>query len=211
MILKDDGVAVLGASGHAKVIIAALEAMGEHVVAVFDDDERLIGKELVGYPIVGQISQAPLYGCRRAIIAIGDNAARREVSKRIQMAWASIVHPWSWLHRSVRLGGGSASFAGVVIQPSTVIGEHVIVNTAATVDHDCTVEDYVHLAPGVHLAGNVHVGEGAFLGIGTSVVPGCRIGPWAIVGAGSVVLGDVPERAKVAGVPARAISSGRNR
>jgi len=71
------------------------------------------------------------------------------------------------------------------------------------VDHECEIGAFVHLAPGVALAGRVRVGEGAFLGIGARVIPGRGIGAWAVVGAGAVVLDDVPDGVTVAGVPAR--------
>lgn len=86
-----------------------------------------------------------------------------------------------------------------------VIGEHVIVNTGATIDHDCIVADYAHLAPGVHLAGSVHVGEGAFLGIGSVVSPGVKIGRWSTLGAGAVAIHDLADGVVAAGVPAIAL------
>jgi len=73
------------------------------------------------------------------------------------------------------------------------------------VDHDCEIEDFVHIAPGVHLAGGVLVGEGSLLGIGSSVIPYKRIGRWTIVGAGGVVVNDIPDCVTVVGVPARPI------
>jgi UDP-perosamine 4-acetyltransferase len=105
----------------------------------------------------------------------------------------------------VTLGRGVVVAAGAIINPATHIGDHAILNTAASVDHDCTVERFVHIAPGTHLAGTIYVGEGAFLGTGVSVIPSRRIGVWSIVGAGAVVTRDVPDRCTVVGIPARII------
>jgi acyl-[acyl carrier protein]--UDP-N-acetylglucosamine O-acyltransferase len=80
----------------------------------------------------------------------------------------------------------------------------VIVNTGATVDHDCRLGDFVHVAPGAHLCGGVTVDEGALLGVGCAVAPGVRIGAWATVGAAAAVVADVPAGATVIGVPAQA-------
>jgi sugar O-acyltransferase (sialic acid O-acetyltransferase NeuD family) len=98
---------------------------------------------------------------------------------------------------------------GVIIQAQSVIGDHVIINTGARVDHDCLVSSYVHLAPGVILCGNVTVGEGAFIGAGATVIPGKKIGAWSTVGAGAVVTKDVPDYAVVVGTPGRIIKTNK--
>ena len=71
-------------------------------------------------------------------------------------------------------------------------GANVVVNTAASVDHECRIDDGVHVGPGVRLGGRVHVGRGTWLGIGSVVKDGIRIGAGTIVGAGSLVLRDLP-------------------
>ena len=83
------------------------------------------------------------------------------------------------------------------------VGVHAIVNTSASVDHECVLGDYSQVTPGVHLGGNVTIGEGAFLGVGAAAIPGVTIGAWSIVGAGAVVVSDLPERILAVGVPAR--------
>ncbi len=94
---------------------------------------------------------------------------------------------------------------GAVIQVDTKIGNHVLINTRASIDHDCVIDSYVHLAPGVVLCGRVTVGEGAFIGAGSVILPGIIVGKWAQVGAGSVVIQNVPDGATVVGNPARVI------
>ena len=199
-----DGVVVIGAGGHAKVLISTLNASGRSVAAVVDDDDTKWGTDARGIR-VGRIE--PLGG--HGIVGIGDNTQRREMARSLSFEWQTVVHPSAHVDPSAKLGRGTVVFAGAVIQPDAVIGDHVIVNTGATVDHDCVVGDYAHLAPGVHLAGSVHVGEGAFLGIGSVVSPGVRIGRWATLGAGAVAIRDLADGAVAVGVPARA--RGRDR
>jgi sugar O-acyltransferase (sialic acid O-acetyltransferase NeuD family) len=197
---------VIGAGGHAKVVIATLQAAGHEVCGVWDDNPARWGDDLHGIPILGPVSGLALVGPAAAAIAIGSNRARREICRLLPHAeWMTLVHPRAWVHESVRLGPGTIVCAGAVIQPDAVIGAHVIVNTAATVDHDCVIGDFAHLAPGSHLAGAVRVEEGAFLGVGTCAIPGVCIGEWATVGAGGVVIRDVPPEVTVAGVPAQPI------
>ena len=192
---------VLGAGGHAKVVIATLEEAGHEVVAVWDDDAARWGTHVLGVPVAGAVAEAPM--TTPTVIGIGDNRARAAVASARALPWLTVVHPRAWVHRSVTLGAGTVVFAGVMIQPDAVLGAHVIVNTAASVDHDCRLGDHVHLAPGVRLCGNVWLGDGALLGVGAVARPGARVGAWATVGAGGVVIQPVPDGATVVGIPAR--------
>jgi sugar O-acyltransferase (sialic acid O-acetyltransferase NeuD family) len=115
------------------------------------------------------------------------------------------VHPADVLTPDVRLGEGVVICAGVVVNTGSVIGDDVILNTGCTVDHHNRVEAHAHVAPGVHLGGNVHVSEGAFVGIGTAVIPGRSIGEWAVIGAGSSVIKDIPPFTTAVGVPTQVI------
>lgn len=82
---------------------------------------------------------------------------------------------------------------GAIVQACAHIGKHCIINTGASVDHECIIEDFVHISPHSTLCGNVHVGEGAWIGAGTTIIPGVKIGKWSVVGAGSVVTKDIPD------------------
>jgi sugar O-acyltransferase (sialic acid O-acetyltransferase NeuD family) len=200
---------VIGAGGHAKVVIDSLRAEGRYdVEGVLDDDPGRRGGEVLGVRVLGDTSDEALRALdvRLAVIAVGSNRARREVATRLsgRVAWLTVVHPRAYVAPSAVVGAGSVIFAGAMVQPEARLGEHVIVNTMASVDHDGEVADFVHLAPGVRLAGGVRVGEGAFVGVGSSVLPGRCVGAWATVGAGAVVTRDVPDGATVVGVPAGA-------
>jgi sugar O-acyltransferase (sialic acid O-acetyltransferase NeuD family) len=198
-------VVVVGAGGHAKVVVATLQAAGSEVPLVLDDAPGKHGSALGGVEVQGPV--AALLG-GEAICAIGDNRTRQRVVGELVTAWATAVHPAAIVHPSAKVGPGTVVFAGAIVQPDAVLGAHVIVNTGATVDHDCRLGDFVHVAPGAHLCGGVVVEEGALLGVGCAVSPGVRIGAWATVGAAAAVVADVPAGATVVGVPAKARPAG---
>ncbi|MFV2068548.1 MAG: acetyltransferase [Pirellulales bacterium] len=208
---RPDGVVLVGAGGHAKVVQAAIEATGRQVNAVFDDDPRRWGQTQFGVRIEGPVARLANGHRRPAVIAIGANEVRRAIAERLPMRWVTVVHPHALVHPSVRLGPGTLVCAGAIIQPDCQIGRHCIVSTAVSVDHDCRVDDFAHLAPGVRLAGNVHVGAGALLGVGAVVVPGIAIGESTTVGAGGVVIRDLPPRVVAVGSPATVGRAGQRR
>lgn len=203
--MRPGRVAVLGAGGHAKVVIATLQAAGWEVAGVFDDAEARWGEEILGLPIRGPLDAARELGVDGAVLAVGDNRARRRAAGRLDLPWVSVVHPDAVVHASVELGAGTVVFAGAVVQPDTVIGGNTIVNTGAAVDHDCRLGPFCHVGPGAHLAGTVTLEEGAFVGIGAVVIPGLTVGSWATVGAGSAAVRPVPAGTVAVGVPARVV------
>ena len=79
----------------------------------------------------------------------------------------------------------------------------MIINTGASVDHECVIEDYAHISPHSTLCGNVHIGEGTWICAGATVIQGVKIGKWCVVAAGSIVKKDIPDGTIVAGSPAK--------
>lgn len=204
----NNGIFVVGAGGHSKVVVSCLQERSMSIAAILDDDESKWGRRILGVPVRGPV--ALLNGCKGAkvIPAIGDNNARLLMMNRFSDAiWITVVHPAAWVHKSVALGAGTVIFAGAVVQPDTHIGLGCIVNTGATIDHDCFVGDGVHIAPGSNIAGGVEIGEGSFLGIGAKVIPNIKIGKGVIIGAGSIIIRDIPDLVTAVGVPARIIKA----
>ena len=197
------GIAILGAGGHAKVVLSTLKAAGHRVSAFYDDNPNLLGTSVAGVPVEGTIEDVLQSGEGPLMIGVGDNRARWDLAGRFpQGDWFVARHPNAWVDPTAVIHRGAVVFAGVVVQPDSLVGEHAILNTGCTVDHDCQVGAFAHVGPGVHLCGGVSVGVGALLGVGAVVSPGVRIGDWAVLGAGAAVLKDVPEGATVVGVPA---------
>jgi sugar O-acyltransferase (sialic acid O-acetyltransferase NeuD family) len=200
---------VFGASGHAKVVIDIIEKQGAYRIAFLaDDDAGLKGTLMYGYRIIGGRNELRASQIRQGIIAIGSNRGRDRVA-----AWlasygcelVSAIHPSAQIGRGVCMGFGSVVMAGAIINSDTGIGSNAVVNTRASIDHDCIIEDVVHIAPGATLCGNVYIGSGSIIGAGATILPNLRIGSNTIVGAGSTVTGDLPSNCTAVGTPARII------
>ncbi len=196
--------AVFGCGGHAKVVIDAAERQGIRNIIIADDAEKNWDMRLMGYYIAG--GRNCLVKSLPVIVAIGNNEDRMQIADWFianNFSLATIIHPSSELGYEVKIGIGTFLAAGTVINSGTVAGEHVIVNTGATVDHDCIIGNGVHIAPGAHLCGQVEIGAGSLIGAGAVVIPQMKIGVHCVIGAGSVVIDHIPDGAVVAGNPAR--------
>ncbi|OXR50238.1 acetyltransferase [Pusillimonas sp. T2] len=203
--------AILGASGHGKVVAEAALLAGWGDVSFFDDawpDKRRIGRWGVTGDTAALLNAVDRFD--GVIVAIGDNTIRLAKLRALQSVGAhiaTIIHPAAVVSSSVRLGEGTVVMAGVVINSDTIIGEGGILNTACSVDHDCLLGDAVHISPGAHLAGSVRVGELAWVGIGAAVRQGLNIGRLVRVGAGAAVINDIADGRTVVGVPAKILVS----
>lgn len=200
-----NGIIVIGAGGHGKVVADILRCAGQTVQGFLDDDPALQGKAVLGLPVLGMIKDYPAFHPAALVMGIGRNDLRRRIVEHLrdESLWTAAIHPRAVVAESAVIGAGTVVAAGAVINPDARIGRHVIVNTGATVDHDCTVMDFAHLAPGSHLGGGVSVGSETLVGIGGLILPYQSVGEAVTVGAGSVVTRSIPPGVIAKGVPAR--------
>lgn len=201
--------AILGASGHGKVVADAAIASGWREILFFDDAWPAL--EFVGpWPVTGTSADLMKSGDHvdAAIVAIGDNQTRLKKIRQISamgIPLASIVHPAASVSSHAKIGAGSVVFAGAVVNAFAQLGLGCIINTGATIDHDCDLGDGVHASPGANLGGQVLVGAGTWIGIGACVKHCVTIGSNVVIGAGSAVVGDIDSGMQVVGVPARTV------
>lgn len=193
---------LFGASGHAKVIKDIIEAQGDEVLCLFDDNPHC--DNIHGCPVF-KASGANVSG--PMIISIGSNKVRKLISQRYLVDYAKAIHPTAMVSHSATIGSGSVVMHGAIIQSDACIGKHCIINSGASIDHECEIADYVHISPHATLCGNVHIGEGAWIGAGATIVPGINIGKWCTIGAGSVVVDDIPDGCLAYGNPCKLIKT----
>jgi sugar O-acyltransferase (sialic acid O-acetyltransferase NeuD family) len=207
-------IVILGAGGHARVVLAALRACGEIVHGCLARD-RPDGSWPGDVPWLG--TDDMLNGLSRSNVllangigSVADCGPRRAVFETAQAAgfrFLTLRHPRVIIENDVVLSEGAQVMAGAILQTGVRIGANAVVNTGVVVDHDSVIGDHAHLASGSRLSGGVTVGPSAHIGAGATVIQGIVIGSGAVVGAGAVVLSDVAAKARVAGVPASPFAS----
>ncbi len=201
--------AILGASGHGKVIADAAEQAGWQSVTFFDD----------AWPELGENGPWFVKGDTRALIAnltsfdgvvvgIGNNRIREEKQSELTNAGAklvTIVHPTATVSPHASVGVGSVVFAKSVVNACAMVGDGVIVNTGAVIEHDCVVGDFAHISPNAVLAGGVKLGQQVWVGACASVRQLVSVGEASTVGMGAVVTKDIQSGVTVVGNPARTL------
>jgi UDP-perosamine 4-acetyltransferase len=199
-------VVIVGAGGHAKVIIDILRASDSFELVGCTDIQ--VDKEVNGLQVIGDDTILPeLFhqGVRHAFIAVGDNRLRHRLFYKllsIGFDFVNAISPHAVIAQSVNMGKGVAVMPGVCINAEAEIGNNVIINTGTTVDHESSIGESSHLAPGCNIAGNAVIGQGVFVGLGAKVIDKMHIGDWSVIGAGAAVIKSIPSHSLAVGVPA---------
>lgn len=203
---------LLGSGGHARVLIDAVDPRYYSWLGYLDVVMRSHCDFRLNY--LGNDSELESYSTEACKLVNGIGSVKT-TAKRDEIYWKfrkagfsfqTIKHSSAVVAKGVQLGEGCQIMAGAIIQSGAKCGVNVIVNTKASVDHDCVIGDSAHIAVGATLSGNVVVGSQAFVGAGSTVKHDVVLGESCIVAAGAVVVRDVPPLALVMGVPARVVA-----
>ena len=200
---------ILGTSLFAPEVTDLAEDTGLYEVSAFIEnrDRDKTREPFLGRPVLWVDDMAPLAATHHAVCSLGTTLRQGFIEQAIGagFTFARIQHPTARVSGTSTVGDGSVVSVGAIVAAHSRIGRHVIINRGVLIGHHTTVHDYVTLSPGANIAGAVTIGEGAYIGIGAIVLDRVTIGARAFVGAGSVVTQDVPDRAQVAGMPARVV------
>jgi sugar O-acyltransferase (sialic acid O-acetyltransferase NeuD family) len=201
---------VYGAGGHGRAVAEVVRRQGRFRIAAVVDD-RPQPEEALGAPFAGGREALPGLaerGIRKGFVAIGDNAGREAAMALVQAAGFGLV---TVVDPSAVVAGDADVDVGVALMPFSLVGANAavgrgaILNTSATIDHDCDVREFAHISVGVHLTGGCVIGARAFIGIGAVVGRPVTIGDETVVGAGATVVSDLPARVVAVGTPARVV------
>lgn len=199
---------IFGAGGHAKVINYIANSSGKYIVEAFVSNSKnptsFCGIQHIGFDNLQEIN------VRKGIVAIGDNFTRAKVVNDIiqlfpDFEFINLIHPSAVIAPDVSFGVGNCVMPNAVINSSTRIGSHAIVNSSSVVEHDCSIHDYSSIAPGSILGGNAIIGTMTAISIGVKVNNGIKIGDNTVIGSGSVVVKNIDSNAIAFGVPCKII------
>lgn len=190
---------IYGAGGHGLVCADIARAVGYDEIIFLDDTPKMDG-EINALCFDDELEKYDIF------VSIGSAKARKAVSQKVLNAGfnlISLIHPSAVISSSAVIEKGVCVMPNAVINANAIIKEGTIINSGAIVEHECVISEYAHICPRVALAGNCFVGSCAWVGIGSCAIQGIKIGENAMIGAGSVIVRDIPENSKAYGNPAR--------
>lgn len=201
---------IIGVGGFGREVAWLVERINEvkptwELLGFVDDNEELHGTTVGGYKVLGNcdyLINTDIY----AVCAVGSSKIRKKiVQKLIGAKFPILIDPSAIVSKNVTIGEGTIICAGAIITIDIEIGCHVIINLDCTIGHDSVLSDFVTLYPSTNVSGNIVLEECVEIGTGTQIIQRIRVGNSTIVGAGAVVIRDIPANCIAVGNPAKTI------
>ena len=214
-------IVIIGAGGFGREVLWLIERINKksvddlgikewNILGFVDDNAELKGKIINDHPVIGTCDDLIKMSEKEdifAVAAIGSAKVKKNVIQKIEghVQFATVIDPSVIISDRVNIGEGCIVCAGSLITIDIKIGNHVIVNLDCTIGHDVVIEDYVTIYPSVNVSGNVVIGTESEVGTGTQIIQGKSIGRHSIMGAGAVVISNIPKSCTAVGVPAEPV------
>lgn len=213
--MNDSKIVIIGAGGFAKEVYEVLLntlVMGqesERFAGFLDDNESLHGSDFMGAKVLAGLNWLSENKNTEIVLGIGNPSVKRKIVKKIasmgDFDYITLIDQSAFLGRDVRIGNGVFIGGGTFITTNIDIKDFSTINLSCTIGHDSVLEPYVTVAPGVNISGNCLIKEGVDFGTGATIIQGKTVGKWSIVGAGSVIVKDIPANTTAVGNPSKVI------
>ena len=206
---------IIGASGFGREVAWLVERINKvdptwTLLGFIDDNESLQGETVNQYPVLGRTEDVVRFPDAYFVCAVGASKIRERIIERVKtynpcIRFGTVIDPSVEMSNLVTIGEGTIICAHTIITVNIRIGSHVIINLDCTVGHDAILHDFVTLYPSVNVSGITEIGRCSELGTGMQIIQGKTVGDYSIVGAGAVVVKDIPSGCTAVGSPAKPI------
>ena len=209
---SETNVFIYGTGGHSLVVSEILKLQGINIAFYMDRKESITTDKFLDKPLISEeeFFNSQQHKIQNAVIAVGNSQIREKITQKLEKHGIKLftaIHPSAIISPTATIGAGSVICAGAIIGTKVTLGKNVIINTKASIDHECILENYVQVAPGAVLCGNVQVGSHTFIGAGSSIKENLSIGEHSVIAMGAAVIKDIPDQVLCAGIPAKIVRS----
>lgn len=206
---------IFGASGFGREVSWLVERINKvspkwNLLGFMDDNESIQGSEINNYRVLGKSDDINKYSDAYFVCAVGASTTREKIINKMRevnpnVKFGTVIDPSVEISDLVTIGEGTIICAHTIITVNVSIGNHVIINLDCTIGHDAILNDFVTLYPSVNVSGMTDIGYCSELGTGMQIIQGKTVGECSIVGAGAVVVKDIPAKCTAVGSPAKPI------
>ena len=212
-----DKAIIIGAGTYGQVYAEYIKDTGYYSLTGFlDDDETKHNTVFSGLPVLGSLSLLKSLPNKETAVfcPIGNNTIRINIlqqAKSLGFKTPSFIHPNVQIHHTVTLGNCVYMLPSTSVMPHTTIEDYVMISMGVNIAHHTKIGKGSFLSQGVNVGASVNIGEGSFLGIASTIMTGIKgVGKNNLIGAGAVVVKDLPDNVIAAGVPAKIIRQNNN-
>lgn len=206
---------ILGAGGFGRETAWIVERINRqnpewNILGFIDDNEEICGNTINNYSVIGNCEKILDFPNAYIVCAVGAAKVRKTIIDKVKKIkpntrFAILIDPSVEKSDFASIGEGTIICAHTIISVNVTIGEHVIINADCTVGHDAMINNFVTLYPSVNVSGTTEIGTCSELGVGMQIIQGKKIGSYSIIGAGAVVIKDIPDKCTAVGSPAKPI------
>lgn len=206
---------IIGAGGLGRETAWTAERINSvnpewNILGFIDDNPEIQGKVFDGYKVIGTLEKVADYPDAYYVCAVGSARVRRLIVKKVKsiapVKFATLIDPACvYCKERTTIGEGCIICANTYITVDISIGSHVYFGADGTIGHDAVIADFVTCYPGVNVSGSTNIGSGCEFGAGTVIIQGLSVGENTVVGAGAVVVRDLPADCTAVGTPAKPI------
>lgn len=200
---------ILGAGGMGREVLSYYKDVGKaKKVGGFVEQHSSRAGQKISNELIFDELELPIDKSLVMLIAGIGNPMRRKWIEELEAKgyrFDTLVHDRAYVGDNVKIGAGSIICPDCILTCDISIGGHCIINVKASISHDCIVGNFVSIAPGANIGGRVTIGDESWVGIGSTLIQDVRIGRGVFIGAGAVVVGDIPDNSLVVGVPAKVV------
>lgn len=211
---------IIGSGGLGRETVWTAERINSvspewNILGFIDDNIQVQGQLIDGYRVIGTTAAVAKYKDAYFVCAVGSAKIRKRIVEKVKavadVKFATLIDPTCVCSRErTEIGEGCIICANTYVTLDIKIGSHVYIGGNSTVGHDSRIDDFVTVYPGANVSGSTYLGTGCEMGTGSKIIQGLSVGMNTIVGAGAVVVRNLPPDCTAVGVPARVIKSNRS-
>lgn len=188
---------IVGAGGLGREMLALLKNINttqpQWKVLGFVDDGKTIGDVVNGVEVLGGVEYLNTLSTETAaIIAISLPKIRKVIFDKItntNIFFPSIIHPSAIISDIdfVDMGKGCILCINTVLTTNIVLGDFVLINAGAILNHDAQIGSFSTIMPGVNISTGAQISKGCYIGTGSKISKPAVISAWENLPAGTII------------------------